>query len=75
MQAKYDLLSKTKMIDYTNQIYKEINGLEEEEENEPGGCSFAIWRREWSGRWNWLERWRWRKNAHCVPDGGGKCWP
>ncbi|KNC96107.1 uncharacterized protein SPPG_08496 [Spizellomyces punctatus DAOM BR117] len=36
MQAKYDLLSKTKMIDYTNQIYKEINGLEDEGDNEPG---------------------------------------
>ncbi|KAI9091485.1 eIF3 subunit 6 N terminal domain-containing protein [Phlyctochytrium arcticum] len=36
MQAKYDLLSKTKMIDYTNQIYKEIQGLEEDGENEPG---------------------------------------
>ncbi|KAJ3179978.1 Eukaryotic translation initiation factor 3 subunit E [Gaertneriomyces sp. JEL0708] len=36
MQAKYDLLSKTKMIDYTNQIYKEIHGLEEDDQNEPG---------------------------------------
>ncbi|KAI8819001.1 eIF3 subunit 6 N terminal domain-containing protein [Fimicolochytrium jonesii] len=36
MQAKYDLLSKTKMIDYTNAIYREIHNLEDEEQNEPG---------------------------------------
>ncbi|KAI8587958.1 eIF3 subunit 6 N terminal domain-containing protein [Geranomyces variabilis] len=36
LTAKYDLLSKTKMIDYTDLIYREIHGIEDENVHEPG---------------------------------------
>ncbi|KAJ3300512.1 Eukaryotic translation initiation factor 3 subunit E [Borealophlyctis nickersoniae] len=36
LNAKYELLSETKMVDFSNQIYKEIHGLGEDDENEPG---------------------------------------
>ncbi|RKO83185.1 eIF3 subunit 6 N terminal domain-containing protein [Blyttiomyces helicus] len=35
LQAKFELLSKTKMIDYANVVYQEIHGLEGSEENMP----------------------------------------
>ncbi|KAJ3057563.1 Eukaryotic translation initiation factor 3 subunit E [Rhizophlyctis rosea] len=36
LKAKYELLSQTKMIDYSNQVYRQIHNLTEDDENEPG---------------------------------------
>ena len=42
LQAKYELLSQTKMIDYSNQVYRQIHNLTEDDENEPGENALSV---------------------------------